>query len=368
MAVEVKDIDPQEKDKFTDVSEKLFIFMSEATEPMDQLMILERKLQEGIATVKSAQETTDSRLDQIVLLQERMQEQMVRFQEMQLHHSQQQNAPQGSLSVRLPKLELPSYNGDKIRFKEFWDSFDATINKNSKLSRIEKFNYLRSKLTGEAKEAISGLELSNENYDVALAIIQQRFGDAQSVINKHYMELINIQPVNNDTGNLRKLYDDLEKHMRSLEVLHQDVNQEVFVSMITSKLPKETLLQLEIQKGSREKWTVKKLRDLLKAYFTAKESAELQASDVHQHAEKHATAEVLMVSAKDSRFRGNSGESSGRRNISSVKSPLMFLYCSFCDGYHWTDKCQKNRRVEDRKQRIKGKCFICLRPGHRIKD
>ena len=195
MAVEVKDIDPQEKDKFTDVSEKLFIFMSEATERMDQLMILERSLQERIATVKSAQKKTDSRLDQIVLLQERMQEQMVRFQEMQLHHSQQQTAPQGSLSVRLPKLELPSYNGDKIRFKEFWDSFDATINKNSKLSRIEKFNYLRSKLTGEAKEAISGLELSHENYDVALAIIQERFGDAQSVINKHYMELINIQPM-----------------------------------------------------------------------------------------------------------------------------------------------------------------------------
>ena len=268
--------------------------------------------------------------------------------------------------MRLPKLELPSYNGDKLRFKEFWDSFDATINKNSKLSRIEKFNYmyLRSKLTGEAKEAISGLELSHENYDVALAIIQERFGDAQSVINKHYMELINIHPVNNDTGSLRKLYDDLEKHMRSLEALHQDVNQDVFVSMITSKLPKETLLQLEIQKGSRERWTVKKLRDLFKAYVTAKESTELQASDVDQHAEKHATAEALMVSAKDSRFRGNSGESSGRRNIPSVKSPV----CSFCDGYHWTDECQKYRTVEDRKQRIKGKCFICLRPGHRIKD
>ncbi|XP_078309420.1 uncharacterized protein LOC144617852 [Crassostrea virginica] len=272
-----------------------------------------------------------------------MQEQMVRFQEMQLHHFQQQTAPQGSLSVGLPKLELPSYNGDKLRFKEFWDSFDATINKNSKLSRIEKFNYLRSKLTGEAKEAISGLELSHENYDVALAIIQERFEDAQSVINKHYMELINIHPVNNDTGSLRKLYDDLENHMRSLEALHQDVNQDVFVSMITSKLPKETLLQLEIQKGSREKWTVKKLRDLFKAYVTAKESTELQTADVDQHAEKHATAEALMVSAKDSRFRGNSGESSGRRNIPSVKSPL----CSFCDGYHWTDECQNYRTVED---------------------
>ena len=59
--------------------------------------------------------------------------------------------------------------------------------------------------------------------------------------------------------------------------------------MITSKLPKDTLLQLEIQKGSTDKWTVKKLRDLdlFKAYVTAKESTELQASDVEQHEEKH---------------------------------------------------------------------------------
>ena len=73
-------------------------------------------------------------------------------------------------------------------------------------------------------------------------------------------------------------------------------------------LPKETLLQLEIQKGSRDKWTVKKQRHLFKAYVTAKESTELQASDVDQHAEKHATAEALMVSGKDPRFRGNSGD------------------------------------------------------------
>ncbi|XP_056016952.1 uncharacterized protein LOC125656535 [Ostrea edulis] len=355
LSVESKEVDQGEVDKFTGDSERLFALLAEAAEHIDQLMMLERSLQERITTVKATRQTTDSRLDHIVFLQEKMQEQILQFQELQLHQSQFHTAPQGPLAVRLPKLELPSYNGDKIKFKDFWDAFDATINRNSKLSRIEKFNYLQSKLTGEAKAAISGISLSHENYDVAIDIIQERFGDAQSVINKHYMELINIQPVTNDTLSLRRLYDDLEKHMRSLEALRQDVNQDVFVSMITSKLPKETLLQLEIQKGSRDKWTVKKLRDLFKAYVTAKESTEFQASDAHNHVENHATAEALMISTK---------ESKERRNASSAKSPV----CSFCNGYHWTDECRKYRTIEDRKQRIKGKCYICLRPGHRIKD
>ena len=63
MAVEVKDIISKETDKFTHVSEKLINFISEATGRMDQRMILERSLQERIATVKSVQETINSRLD-----------------------------------------------------------------------------------------------------------------------------------------------------------------------------------------------------------------------------------------------------------------------------------------------------------------
>lgn len=121
----------------------------------------------------------------------------------------------------------------------------------------------------------------SSSHDVALAFIQERFGDSQSVINKHYMELINIQPVTNDTVNLSKLYDQLERHMRSLEALHQDVNQDV----LTAKLPKETLLQLETNGLSN------KIRDLFKACVTARESTELQASDseVNQHVQKHSS-------------------------------------------------------------------------------
>ncbi|XP_062618740.1 uncharacterized protein LOC134280347 [Saccostrea cucullata] len=163
-----------------------------------------------------------------------MQEQILRFQELSL----QQHTPKtGPIAVKLPKLELPTYSGDKIKFKEFWDAFEATVHKNPKLSNIEKFNSLKSKLKVVAQEAISGLSLSNENYDVAVATLRERFGDIQSLINKLYVELINTQSATNDTSSLRKLNDDLERHLRSLEALHQDVNQDVFVSMITSKLP-----------------------------------------------------------------------------------------------------------------------------------
>lgn len=47
--------------------------------------------------------------------------------------------------------------------------------------------------------------------------------------------------------------------------------------MITSKLPKEVLIQLEVQKGARAPWTVRELRERFNDYIAARERAELHA-------------------------------------------------------------------------------------------
>ena len=130
-----------------------------------------------------------------------------------------------------------------MRWKEFWDTFEATVDNNPNLTDIEKLNYLNSKLIGEAKRAVSGILLSKENYRVAIEMLKKRFGNVKSEVNCHYTELINITPAINNSKGLRQLYDQIEKHLRSLEALNQAVNQEVFISIITAKLPKDVLVQ-----------------------------------------------------------------------------------------------------------------------------
>ncbi|VDI35280.1 Hypothetical predicted protein [Mytilus galloprovincialis] len=124
--------------------------------------------------------------------------------------------------------------------------------------------YYQSKLHGTAQSAISGLQLSNENDDVAIDILKERFGDIQNAVNAHYVELINVLCASNRTSELRFPYDKIESNLRSLEALNQNIDQDVFISKITTKLPKTVLVKLEIQKGS-DRWTVDKLRDLLKS-------------------------------------------------------------------------------------------------------
>ena len=38
--------------------------------------------------------------------------------------------------------------------------------------------------------------------------------------------------------------------------------------------------------------------------------------------------------------------------------------CRYCSENHWSDMCKKYATIEERKQKTKGSCYICLNPTH----
>ena len=54
--------------------------------------------------------------------------------------------------------------------------YEAAIDR-SDYAPVDKLNYLKLKLTGEALEAISGYQLTNKNYPVVVGVLKQRFGN-----------------------------------------------------------------------------------------------------------------------------------------------------------------------------------------------
>ena len=61
-----------------------------------------------------------------------------------------------------------------------------------------------SKLSGEVKNSVSGIELSNESYQVAVDLLKERYGDKQAVVTSHFTELINLKQASNNPKGLRK--------------------------------------------------------------------------------------------------------------------------------------------------------------------
>ena len=83
-----------------------------------------------------------------------------------------------------------------LRWKEFWDAFEASIDK-FKYAPINKLNYLKLKLRGEALEAISGYQLSNDNYATVVEVLKRRFGNPQLIIDAHHCNLSHVPPASN---------------------------------------------------------------------------------------------------------------------------------------------------------------------------
>ena len=103
--------------------------------------------------------------------------------------------------------------------------FESTIHNNRSLQQVEKFNYLRSQLTGSASELLSGLELTNGNYDTAIQLMKDRYGKRQIMVDAHYSQMINMPAATFNRVSLRAFYDVTEKHLRSLQALGENTNQ-----------------------------------------------------------------------------------------------------------------------------------------------
>ena len=140
--------------------------------------------------------------------------------------------------VKLPKVELKKFNGDLTNWVMFWDVFESSVHSNPELSDIDRFNYLHSLLEGTAADAISGISLSSANHAEAVAVLKKRFGNKQQVVNRHMDLLMQLEAVASirDLKGLRRLYDKVEGHVRSLKSL--GVPQESYGSLLSSIIMK----------------------------------------------------------------------------------------------------------------------------------
>ena len=172
--------------KDADLSEQL---VSENASICDKAMECALNLKQlkdefNLSKTKASEEKETVGMNQLVDLQKQMNS--IVADQMRQHHdfleNQDKKEKELATTVKLPKIELMSFSGDKLKWSEFWDSFESAIHNNKKLSNIEKFNYLKSKITGEARSAILGLTLSNENYTIAVDILKDRFGPKKQSI------------------------------------------------------------------------------------------------------------------------------------------------------------------------------------------
>ena len=76
----------------------------------------------------------------------------------------------------LPKISLPIFDGEYLGWRSFYDQFVATVD-SCDMPKVQKMTYLMSSLRGEAKNAVRGMAITSDNYEPAMRILRERFGD-----------------------------------------------------------------------------------------------------------------------------------------------------------------------------------------------
>ena len=111
--------------------------------------------------------------------------------------------PVSKISVKLPKLKLKKFDGSIFKRVEFWDALEAAIHSNKQLRNIDNLNYLKAQLKEAASEVISALELTQENYNIAINLLKERYGKKQIMIKAHFAKLMNLPVATYKSTSLR---------------------------------------------------------------------------------------------------------------------------------------------------------------------
>ncbi|XP_065896204.1 uncharacterized protein [Dysidea avara] len=242
---------------------------------------------------------------------------------------------------RLPKLTLPTFSGNPLAWLTFWDSFQAAIHLNPNLSGVQKFNYLKAQLQGDAARTIDGIPLCDQNYLHAVTLLQNRFGQTHKLVSAHMQALLQVPNPTNTLSSLRTFHDTIESHSRGLSSLGKSEQSygDLLVPIILGKLPKDIKQNLARNSTSTE-W---KFSQLMLAIL--REIEILETGNANPHSSPFTAA--FMVNSKPP-----------RSTKPQDKGPPA---CVFCKGPHTANQCtttDHHRRLDIVKQN--NLCFNCL--------
>jgi len=99
------------------------------------------------------------------------------------------------VQIKLPTIALPTFEGDTCHWLYYRDTYEALIVNNTTISNVQKFHYLIASLKNEAKNLISNLQITNENFLVAWQLVTQRYNNKQLIAMKHAKHLCHLPQV-----------------------------------------------------------------------------------------------------------------------------------------------------------------------------
>ncbi|KAJ8955219.1 hypothetical protein NQ318_000244 [Aromia moschata] len=212
-----------------------------------------------------------------------------------------------------------------------------------------EISLFKKRLKDNAKQVIESLEVSHENYKIAIDLLKTRFDNKKLIKKAHIASLFNISTLTKESyTELRKFLDEFNKHLRALKNMGElvDTWDCPLIHLITTKLDSTT-------KREWEEFSAKlddpKIEDIKK--FLADRCNVLE------------TLEAANIKGIQKTYNKKASE---QRTVAYTSNQVP--QCPFCKGSHFIYACKaflrlpvKSRYIEVRRMKL---CTNCLRSGH----
>ena len=280
--------------------------------------------------------------------------------------SDREAPPTESKGVKLPKLDVPKFDGDILNWKTFWEQFNVSIHSQKSLSDAEKLIYLRSSVNeGSAKHAIEGLSRTGECYEEAIECLKMRYDRPRLIHQAHVKKIIEAQCLRDGSGKeLRRLHDMVQQHLKALKAMDYEPSGPFITSVLELKLDSNTMF--EWQRYSQEKIEIPHYRELLEFLNLRAQASESSVSD-----HPRPKTQKLELSAHPSKRGNPTHRSVTSYTVSAIESSRT--NCVICkDERHPLYVCSKFRALSHSGKmsvlKANDLCINCLRSGHFVRE
>lgn len=146
-------------------------------------------------------------------------------------------------ALKLPKMALPVFDGDRRKWLSFWDVFKSEVHDVKDISKVTKFNFLKGQLSEQVKMRVEGIMATEDNYDLLVDTLQDNYGYKTAIKNAHCVALVTMVKPQHTASALRTFYDNLMSDMRSLATLDLPTTRygDFYVPILLEKLPEKLL-------------------------------------------------------------------------------------------------------------------------------
>lgn len=265
-----------------------------------------------------------------------------------------------STQIKLPPINIPSFDGKMENWPIFYESFKVNIHLNESLTDSQRIQYLIGKLTGPALKIIAGIIPSGDNYSSIWESLVKKYQDKRA-LGSHYMSILfNIKPATNSSSSLNTFVENFDAAVSALEQLKlEDLKDFILLNIAMRKLDSATAHAFETFIRDKEIPSYKDLIDFIKSQVKILDRS--VSSSSHHQCEPHLTRNSAKPNRARNTYQSQTFVTSDGKGVES---------CSMCNksDHQQLYKCPafKSLPAKGRFDFIKSKrgCINCLSLSH----